>query len=103
MKWLNSAMYMSDTRSRWRSACVRMQQCTKRFRRQRHAEQEPLHLVAQQALQLVELRGRLDAFGHHVHLERMRERNDRRDDRAALGAVPRQAGGEKAVDLQLLH
>ena len=41
------------------------------------------------------------AFGHHVHLEGVRERNDCRNDRAAFLAVRVQAVGEEAVDLQL--
>src|SRR5688572_933988 len=44
----------------------------------------PLHLLAAQQMKHLRLLARLHAFGDDDHLERVRKRNDRRDDRHAL-------------------
>ena len=63
---------------------------------------EPLAEVAAQRHERVALRRRLDAFGHHVHPQRVRQVDDRGHDGGVFtGATD--AGGEQAVDLQLLH
>jgi hypothetical protein len=65
------------------------------------AQQETLHLVAMQQLQFAQLPFRLHALGHHLHLQRMRQRDDGGHDGAAGVIVQVQARGEEAIDLDL--
>src|SRR5438552_226021 len=67
----------------------------------RTAEQVALHEVAVAALQEVELCLGLHALGDHLHAQRMRERDDGRDDRH-LVVVAGHLGDEAAVDLQVV-
>src|ERR1700722_18629695 len=92
-------LYRSGSQ-RYRHACL--QQGAKGIRFERFAQQKALHLVAHHRFELAELRCGLDAFGHHVHVERMGERDDRGHDRRAFGTLVIETVGKKAVDLQLL-
>src|SRR5678810_544124 len=69
---------------------------------ERLADQVALDEVAAAAREEVALALLLHALGDDAHVERVRERDDRRDDRALL-AVAGQLGDEAAVDLQLVH
>src|SRR5687768_1177630 len=67
----------------------------------RPADEVALEEVAAAALEVVALRLGLDALAHHLDVERMRQRHDRRDD-GALVRVGGHLGGERAVDLELV-
>src|SRR5581483_7509996 len=74
------------------------EQALELVRRQRRAEQEPLHHVAPVGLQELHLLDGLDAFGGHLEVEAVAERNDARDERV-LPAVGN-ALDERLVDLE---
>src|SRR5512146_2562404 len=67
--------------------------------RHRRAEEESLHLVAAPRGEERELRIGLDAFGEHLEVEAVGERDDRFRDREA-SRVGRDLPHEREVDLQ---
>src|ERR1700738_3113845 len=70
------------------------------FRRQRLADEPALYLVASHRSEQLALRLGFDAFRDEFEIERLRESNDRADDRLIV-ARREQVLDEAAVDLQL--
>ena len=93
---------MPDGRKLWRGAAIGgpHRDLVDRLGRPRFCEQKTLHLVAAGEPQQHALLVGLDAFGQHLHAERVTERDDGLDDGAGM-AGGAQRTDEGAIDLDL--